>query len=197
MFSRREGYRLTTGADIVLCSNIPGGGMSRSASLSLNLIETVLELNGIRQVDGMRVVQLAQMVENDYIGSPCGNLDQIMIYFAKAGLGTLYSPRQNTLTHVPLGASAADFRLVALDTGTDRPGLEKSTYKVRRQECEQLVELARQRFSISCLADVKSKELYERIQAAFVATYPHLGQRLKYIFEAQNRLAKMLTAWRR
>ena len=33
------------------------------------------------------MVELAQKVENDYIGSPCGQLDQIMIYYAKAGMG--------------------------------------------------------------------------------------------------------------
>jgi len=30
---------------------------------------------------------MAQAVENDYIGSPSGNLDQIMIYFARGGMG--------------------------------------------------------------------------------------------------------------
>ena len=28
----------------------------------------------------------SQAVENDYVGSPCGQLDQIMIYFAKADM---------------------------------------------------------------------------------------------------------------
>jgi galactokinase len=35
---RREGYKLTQGIDGVIYGNIPGGGMSRSASLTLNLI---------------------------------------------------------------------------------------------------------------------------------------------------------------
>lgn len=28
-----------------------------------------------------------QAVETEYVGAPCGNLDQIMIYFAKEGYG--------------------------------------------------------------------------------------------------------------
>ena len=128
----REGFSLQHGFDAVLYGNIPGGGMSRSASLTLNLIATMLEVNhhDISQVGDMKVIDLAQAVENDYIGSPCGQLDQIMIYFAKEGMGTHYNPKDRSIKHVPLGAGTADFRIVCLDTGTVRPGLEKSTYKI-------------------------------------------------------------------
>ena len=66
---KREGYQIKTGMDAILYGNIPGGGMSRSASLSLNLIESILQLNGYHGVSGMGIVNLAQMVEVDYIGS--------------------------------------------------------------------------------------------------------------------------------
>ena len=191
-----QGFPLTGGFDGVLYGNIPGGGMSRSASLSLNLILTFLEVSGISETDGMRIVDLAQAVENDYIGSPCGKLDQIMIMFAKAGMGTHYRPALGTVEHLPLAANAADFRLVSLDTGTDRPGLEKSTYKIRRSECEQLVELCQKKFDINCLADVKDATLYNQICSAFGTEYPHLIKRLKYIYEAQQRFDVLLDAWR-
>lgn len=191
-----QGLRLTGGFDGVLYGNIPGGGMSRSASLTLNLILTFLEMSRISEPDGMRIVDLAQAVENDYIGSPCGKLDQIMIYFAKAGKGTHYRPQQGIIEYVPLPTGVTDFRLVSLDTGTDRPGLEKSTYKVRRQECQQLVELCRGPFGINALAEVADADLYERICAKFGDGYPNLCQRLKYIFEAQQRFGDLLHAWR-
>ncbi len=193
---RRAGYPCDVGFDGVLYGNIPGGGMSRSASLSLNLILTFLSLAKHDDLPGMRIVELAQAVENDYIGSPCGNLDQIMIYFARAGMGTHYRPRQNSIEHLPLGPSADDFRMLSLDTGTDRPGLEKSTYKIRREECQRLVELARPEFGIECLADVQSDRQYEKLCAAFGASQPALCRRLKYIYQAQQRFEHMLTAWR-
>ena len=37
-------------------------------------------------------MELAQSVENDYIGSPCGNLDQVMILYARDGYGTHFVP---------------------------------------------------------------------------------------------------------
>ncbi|HUV64456.1 MAG TPA: hypothetical protein VMW24_11200, partial [Sedimentisphaerales bacterium] len=44
---RREGFKLPQGIDAVLYGNIPGGGMSRSASLSLNLILSLFDANDI------------------------------------------------------------------------------------------------------------------------------------------------------
>jgi galactokinase len=193
---RREGFKLTRGFDAVLFGNIPGGGMSRSASLCLNLMLTFFEVNGIKVKDGMKIVDMAQAVENDYIGSPCGKLDQIMILFARAGMGTHYNPKNRSINYVPLGKGALDFRIVGLDTGTVRPGLEKSTYKVRRAECEELVALAGSEFGFSCLADIQEEALYNRVMARYGQTHPHLCDRLNYIFHAQQRFYQMMKAWK-
>lgn len=194
---KKEGYSLSRGFDAVLYGNIPGGGMSRSASLTLNLILTLFEVNGISGVDDFQIIDMAQVVENEYIGSPCGQLDQIMIYFAKAGMGTHYNPATRSIEYVSLGAGAADFRIVSMDTGTVRPGLEKSTYKIRRAECEQLVKLAKEKgFAIGCLADVKREDLYQKLLQTFRGTHPHLCDRLTYIYKAQKRFYEMMDAWK-
>ena len=51
-------------------------------------------------------------------------------------LPVLYLYNKHIL-HTNTGLSAEDFRIVVLDTGTDRPGLEKSTYAIRSRECKQ------------------------------------------------------------
>ena len=193
----REGYQLRQGIDAVLYGNIPGGGMSRSASLALNLILSVLDANGIVEDDPMRIVDLAQMVENDYIGSPCGKLDQIMIMFARQGQGTHYKPADRSISYVPLGKDAKDFRIVVMDTGTIRPGLEKSTYKIRRSECEELVaRIKKAGFDISCLADIKDEALFEKIKSHIEKDCPHLVNRMAYIYKAQKRFCEMMNAWK-
>ncbi len=195
---RRAGYNIKRGINAVIYGNIPGGGMSRSASLALNLILSVLDANGIEEADKLKIVDLAQQVENDYIGSPCGKLDQIMILFAREGFGTYYNPKKQSVEYVPLGKRAADFSIVVMDTGTVRPGLEKSTYKVRRAECEQFVSILQNAgYKISCLADIKTERMYENILAQFAGKYPDLCDRFKYIFAAQQRFYEMLDAWKR
>lgn len=194
---RREGYELTKGIDAVIYGNIPGGGMSRSASLSLNLILSLTEVNGIEIADQMTIIDLAQAVENDYIGSPCGQLDQIMILFGKEGKGTYYNPAERAIDYVELGEGATDFRIVVMDTGTDRPGLEKSTYAIRRRECEELASLAgKAGYDVSCLADVKDESLYDEIMAKFGSEHPGLCERLDYIYHAQKRFYQMMDAWK-
>ena len=194
---KREGFALTQGIDGVLYGNIPGGGMSRSASLCINLILSLFDANGIEVEEQIRIVDLAQAVENDYIGSPCGQLDQTMILFAREGMGTYYNPQDRSIEYVPIGAGASDFRIVVLDTGTDRPGLEKSTYAVRRSECEAFVAILREAgFDITCLADVKDDATYEKIVAQFGASHPDHCDRLNYIFHAQQRFYRMMEAWK-
>jgi galactokinase len=194
---KREGFKLAQGIDGVLFGNIPGGGMSRSASLCINLILSLFDANGIEIKNQMQIVDLAQAVENDYIGSPCGKLDQTMVLFAKEGMGTYYNPKDRSIEYVPIGKGAIDFRIVVLDTGTDRPGLEKSTYAVRRRQCEKMVALLQKAgISINCLADVKDQALYDQIEGQFGKSHADLFLRLKYIFHAQQRFYKMLDAWR-
>ena len=194
---KHEGYAITQGMDAVLYGNIPGGGMSRSASLALNLILSILDANGIEESDQMKIVDLAQRVENDYIGSPCGKLDQIMILFAKEGMGTHYKPADRSIDYVPLGSGAKDFRIVVMDTGTVRPGLEKSTYKIRRSECEEMTAKAKEAgFGISSLADIKDSALYEKIKSHFQDKFPHLVDRMSYIYKAQKRFYEMMDAWK-
>jgi len=191
----RDGFKLQTGIDAVLYGNIPGGGMSRSASLTLNLILSLLEVNRIEVKDKFKIVDMAQAVETDYIGSPCGKLDQIMILFAREGLGTHYDPKNREVRYVPLGGGT-DFRLASLDTGTVRPGLEKSTYRIRRAECEKLVSILQENYDIEHLADIRDKETYDRIFSDYSGKYPDLCARLKYIFFSQQRFYEMLDAWK-
>jgi galactokinase len=191
----KEGHKLQKGLDAILYGNIPGGGMSRSASLTLNLLLSLLDVNGIVIDDMFRIVDMAQAVETDYIGSPCGQLDQIMILFAKEGLGTHYDPKKREIKYIPLGGEP-DFRLVSLDTGTVRPGLEKSTYRIRRAECEEFVSILQKNYDINHLADIKDNDTYDKIYAEYEEQYPDLCARFKYIFHAQQRFNQMLDAWK-
>ena len=194
---KREGFQLKQGIDGVLFGNIPGGGMSRSASLCINLILSLFDANGIEVKEKVQIVDLGQAVENDYIGSPCGKLDQTMILFAKEGMGTYYNPKDRSIEYVPIGKGAADFRIMVLDTGTDQPGLEKSTYAIRRRECEELVGILQKAgFAITCLADVKDEALYNKIMSRFGRSHPNHCDRLNYIFHAQQRFYRMMDAWR-
>eukprot|EP00055_Hartaetosiga_balthica_P006885 m.22730 g.22730 ORF g.22730 m.22730 type:complete len:413 (+) comp5477_c0_seq3:97-1335(+) len=198
---QREQYTITKGMNAALVANIPGGGMSRSASLTLNILLSIMEINNIPIGDTieeqMKIIDLAQAVETDYIGAPVGKLDQIMIFFAKENMGTHYKPESNSLEYVALGDGAPEFSIVSLDTGTDRPGLEKSTYKVRRKECDDLAARINKEFGLKNLAAVKTEEQLKQVLSRFQVDMPDHCDRLKYIYAAQQRFSKMISAWKR
>ena len=201
---REEGLlQQSVGFDAVVWGNIPGGGMSRSASLCLNLIGVFLDVNEAtpRETGGLAAaVTLAVAVENDYVGSPCGNLDQIMIHYAKAGFGTYYDPSSDAIDYVPLGEDHEDYAIVALDTGTDRPGLDKSTYKVRRAQCDGF---AKELFASNFIATpklgaVKDDAVYDKVRAAYASgAFQQHFKCFDYIYKAQRRFDAMMNAWRR
>lgn len=204
---RAAGVAVTAGIDAVVYGNIPGGGMSRSASLSVNLIGCVCAAQPGGAVPApMRVAELSQAVENDYIGAPCGCLDQVMIVFAQAGCATRFDPATKAVTHIKFGGDSnssksneASFRLLVLDTGTTRHGLDVSTYSLRVAECRKLCAVA----GLRALADVKTPEQLAAVRAQVAAATPALPPaeqaallaRLQYIYDAQHNFAQMVAAW--
>eukprot|EP00928_Gymnodinium_smaydae_P037717 TRINITY_DN26141_c0_g1_i1.p1 TRINITY_DN26141_c0_g1~~TRINITY_DN26141_c0_g1_i1.p1 ORF type:complete len:486 (+),score=117.51 TRINITY_DN26141_c0_g1_i1:47-1504(+) len=194
---RSNNYPTSQGFDAVVVGNIPGGGMSRSASLIINLLLTAMEVNGTPMPEGdFKGVTMSHAVETEYVGTPCGKLDQIMIYYAKEGMGTRYDPHTEKVSYVPLGLDANEFRIAALDTGTVRHGLEKSTYAIRVKECQELVKLMKASgFKVDSFADVKDEAVFQQIRAKFEKTHPGHVRRLEYIFYAQKRFEAMVDAW--
>ena len=193
---KREGYTIQTGMDAIVYGNIPGGGMSRSASLSLNLIESILELNGYVEIPGMDIVNLAQMVEVDYIGSPCGKLDQVMIYFAKAGMGTYLNPVNEHIEHFKFGGDIDRYRVVCMDTGTKRAGLEVSTYKVRRQQCDRMNAFLKAELGRPLSELFKKKSNYPIVLQTIQSELPDCVPLLRYLFAAQSRVHSTIAAWK-
>jgi galactokinase len=192
----KNNFKLKTGMDGIIFGNIPGGGMSRSASLTINLILSFLDANGIPAPGGFQTADLARSVENDYVGSPCGELDQVMILFAKEGMGVHYKPRSREVVYIPIPPNAPEFRLMVLDTGTERPGLENSTYVKRRAECENLLSIINGAgFKVANLADVDA-ETFAAVSKLPAVRSSGLFKRLKYIFDATRRFPEMLDAWR-
>ena len=212
--------KMRTGLDGVLYGNIPEGGMSRSASLCGNISMSLCDVNNIALQDQAAMfglVDWCQAAENKYVDSPCGQLDQIMIYFSREGMATHYNPGDKTIRYISLGDGATDFRIVVLDSGTSRMDLGKATYNLRRKECEDFVKILRggkyklkagkkQNQLISCLADVTESVDYLAIMDLEIDDNKISGEvrqlaaergkttsiedykrRLTYIFGAQKR----------
>eukprot|EP00435_Cladocopium_sp_Y103_P046149 s2722_g13.t1 len=112
-------------------------------------------------------------------------------------MGTRYDPKTNKVSYIPLGVDTNEFRIAALDTGTVRHGLEKTTYAVRVKECREFLALLQKNgYKIQSLGDVKDRKTYDEIIAKYGKSHPNLCERLEYLFFAQERFEAMVKAWR-
>jgi len=143
------------GARIALQSTIPhGSGLSSSAALELATALAFQTLFGL-SIERPALAKLCQRAENDFVGMPCGIMDQFIAALGREGHALLLDCRSLDYEYVPV----SDAALVVANSGVRR-GLVDSEYRVRRSQCESAVaKLAAALPGIRALRDVSSAEL--------------------------------------
>ena len=79
------GVRFTNGLRLLIASSVPEGrGLSSSAALEVAALSAVATLLGV-ELQGPQLARLAQIVENQVVGAPCGLMDQMASTCGLAG----------------------------------------------------------------------------------------------------------------
>jgi galactokinase len=122
----------SAGARISIEGDLPrGAGLSSSAALSTALALALLQLCG-REMERLELARLCSRVENEWVGSPTGLLDQLAVLFAREGQALRIDFQALELSHVPL--DLGDWTLATLDSGVEHDNAT-SGYEERRGEC--------------------------------------------------------------
>jgi len=125
------------GLEAVLSSRVPvGSGLSSSAAIELAFACVWQELSG-GDMSRRELALLCQKAENDYVGVPCGALDQLSSALGVRDHALLIDCRSLETTPVPLPENVA---IVVADSKVRRQ-LASSEYHVRRAQCEEAVEI--------------------------------------------------------
>jgi galactokinase len=149
----RAGY-LAGGADVAIDADLPAGaGLSSSAALEC---ATALALTGLYQAPVRRpeLAALARQAETEFVGVPCGIMDQIAALLGRAGHALLLDCRSGSATAVPLDPAAAGLTLLVIDTRV-RHALGDGRYAQRRQACA----AAASALGVRALRDVTDEDL--------------------------------------
>ena len=137
------------GAELLVDGSVPpGAGLSSSASLECAVAGALLALAGTR-LPLRDVALIAQRAENDFVGVPCGVMDQIASTHARAGHVLLLDARTLAVRHIPLDLTGAGLSLLVIDTRVPHR-LADSGYAARRSSCEAAARL----LGVSALRDV-------------------------------------------
>ncbi|ASK64330.1 galactokinase [Virgibacillus phasianinus] len=157
-YVREAAHEIESGVDILFYGDIPNGaGLSSSASIEMAtgvLLEGLFDLN----IDRVKMIQLGQQVENQYIGVNSGIMDQFAIGMGKKDHAILLNC--DTLEHAYAPISLADHVIMIINTNKQRT-LAGSKYNERRTQCEQALADLQTALSIRSLGEL-SKEQFEQ-----------------------------------
>ncbi|MYW33662.1 galactokinase [Streptomyces sp. SID2119] len=136
VWALREAGHPVTGADIALTSTVPtGAGLSSSAALET---VTALALNDLFQLglSGPELAVIGRRAENDFVGVPCGIMDQMASACCTEGHALHLDTRDLTLRQVPFDLADQGLTLLVVDTRV-KHALGDGAYAERRAGCEE------------------------------------------------------------
>jgi galactokinase len=150
-----DGHRLP-GADVVFGGDVPReAGLSSSAAVEVAAAAFWKSLAGLK-LDAVYLVKLARRAENEFVGVPCGIMDQFISALGRQNHALLVDCRDLDYRHVPL---RNDVKIVVCNSGVKR-ALAKSEYEVRVEQCREAVaELSRFGRAVHSLREVGLEDL--------------------------------------
>ena len=129
---------INSGLDILIDGNVPSGaGLSSSAALECS-IATGLNLLFDKKFSLQELARRAQRAENEYVGVPCGIMDQSISLMAQAGSALLLDCRDLSTEQIPFSVVDAGLELLIIDTQAHH-ALIDGGYAERRASCESVV----------------------------------------------------------
>ncbi|MER6099471.1 galactokinase [Streptomyces sp. NPDC001728] len=158
VWALREAGHPVTGADVHLTSTVPtGAGLSSSAALE---VVTALALNDLFELGLTRpeIARLAQRAENDFVGVPCGVMDQMVSACAEEGHALHLDTRDLSYRQVPFDLAHEGLRLLVVDTRV-KHALGDGAYAERRAGCE----AGARALGVRTLRDVSAERLPETL----------------------------------
>ncbi|MBG0816057.1 galactokinase [Planomonospora sp. ID82291] len=149
LWALREAGHPVRGADIVIDGDVPrGAGLSSSAALEVAVGLALDELYGLG-LSRMETALAAQRAENDFVGMPCGIMDQAASALGEEGKALFLDCRTLGTRTIPFDLAAHGLQLLIVNTGVHHE-LADGQYARRRRDCES----AAARLGVDALRDV-------------------------------------------
>ena len=126
------------GVDVMIDGHVPlGAGLSSSAALECSVATALNDLFSLG-FDLETLARLTQKGENQYVGVPCGIMDQSVSLMAKNGSALLLDCRDLSVRHVVFDVASSGLELLIIDTQAHH-SLTDGGYAERRASCDSVV----------------------------------------------------------
>jgi galactokinase len=135
------------GFDLELSGNVPlGAGLSSSASVEVASCLAMLALAG-KSLPAAEIALACQRAENQFVGSPCGIMDQFVITAAKAGHALLLHTRDLSYELVPMNSGGLAGVVIVVVNSMVKHSIAAGGYGDRRKQLEAGQAVLRERFA--------------------------------------------------
>jgi len=162
--------------------------LSSSAAVEVASAVTLCALSDVR-VDAVKLAQICQRAENEFVGMKCGIMDQFIAVLGQRDGALLIDCRSLTHESVLLPREVS---IVVCDT-MKRRGLVESEYNLRRQQCEAGVQMLREHLpNVKALRDIALEEL--EAQASILP--PTVLRRCRHVVSENQRVLAAVEALR-
>ncbi|MGH3516417.1 MAG: galactokinase [Haloechinothrix sp.] len=156
VWALRDAGKEIGGLDLVVDGDVPrGAGLSSSAALECATALAALELHG-DHLDRWTVAMLARKAEHDFVGMPCGIMDQAAAMLCVRGHALFLDTRTAATEKIPLDLEAMGLAVVVVDTRAPHR-LVDGEYAERRRTCEQAASV----LGVKALRDIEPPALEE------------------------------------
>ncbi len=171
----RAGYRLEP-RSLSIRSTVPeGAGLSSSAALE---ISCALALALDQPVPPLELAQIGQRAEVEFVGLPCGIMDQYVSVFGREGSALVIDCRNLERKYVTLPSEVS---ILAVNSMV-KHSLSQSAYRQRTEECAD----AARRLGVSSLRDVSPSAF----EAAAVTLPEAPRKRARHVIEENGRVVR-------
>lgn len=185
---------LTRGFRGVLHGNMPIGGLSSSAAVSIAYLKALEHVNGTSS-SALETIMLVRAVENGYLGLHNGILDQSVIMSGKAGALTSIDCSTHRITTLDQGASDTPWEILVVYSGLSRQ-LTATPFNQRVAECH---EAARE--LLRCAnKPVPQKPLLGEVDLSLFEKYgaqlpQELKRRATHFYTERDRVRRGMELW--
>ncbi|MFR0600237.1 galactokinase [Lactobacillus equicursoris] len=146
-----ESQKLDHGFNLYVWGNLPyGAGLSSSASIEMLVGHVLTEEYGL-EIDPVKLAQLGQKTENDFIGLSSGIMDQFAVNMSKKDHAILLDCATLKYAYLPL--DLGDYEIIIMSTNK-KHSLADSAYNDRVQECQEATKRLRQKLALESLGDI-------------------------------------------
>lgn len=183
-----NGYKITHGYDLYYYGNIPGSGLSSSASIEVVTAYMLRETNNF-DFTLTKLAKMCQESENKFNGLSCGIMDQYASALGKRNCAMFLDTA--TLKHEYIKMNLEPYQIVVINSQVPH-SLTSSHYNDRLNECQEALKLLQtKKKGLKNLCELSLGEFNE---IADVIYDPIIQNRARFAVEEEQRVKDAIDA---